>query len=285
MPGLDCWLGLHAFWKEPHEIRVETFDINDLFLEHEQLDSVLTHFERPRHLSVSLVEAHQKALFFYNGSLVRSLEPGRYVHWQLPGKTQCLVIDLRERILDVAGQEIMTADKVTLRMNLLVTFKVVDIERAAQASEDFQQTLYREAQLELRAAVGTRPLDKLLADKDAIGGEVRNNLQKRAVQLGLDIVSIGVRDIILPGEMKNLLNQVTEAHKQAEANLIRRREETAAARSQANTARLMAENPALARMKEMESLQEILAGTKATFILGADMNRQLRDLLVGVESI
>jgi hypothetical protein len=73
---------------------------------------------------------------------------------------------------------------------------------------------------------------------------------------------------------------VIEAQKQAEANLIRRREETAAARSQANTARLLAENPVLARMKELEALEEILAGTKATFILGpGDLAAQVHKLV------
>jgi regulator of protease activity HflC (stomatin/prohibitin superfamily) len=94
--------------------------------------------------------------------------------------------------------------------------------------------------------------------------------------------SVGLRDIILPGEMKQILNQVIEAEKQAQANLIRRREETAAARSQANTAKLLAENPALARMKELESLAEILAGTKATFVLGGgDLGAQVRRLTAG----
>ena len=92
--------------------------------------------------------------------------------------------------------------------------------------------------------------------------------------------SVGLRDIILPGDMKLILNQVIEAQKQAEANLIRRREETAAARSQANTAKLLADNPALARMKELEALQEILSGTKATFILGqGDLTEQIGRLV------
>ena len=79
--------------------------------------------------------------------------------------------------------------------------------------------------------------------------------------------------------MKLILNEVILAQKQAEANLIRRREETAAARSQANTAKLLAENPALTRMKELEALQEILKGTKATFVFGqGEMLDQVRQL-------
>ena len=80
--------------------------------------------------------------------------------------------------------------------------------------------------------------------------------------------------------MKTLLNQVIAATKEAEANLIRRREETAAARSQANTAKLLAENPPLPRLKELEMLKEVLAGTNATFVLGqGDLSDQLRGLI------
>ena len=132
----------------------------------------------------------------------------------------------------------------------------------------------------LRAAIGTKPLDALLADKESVGNEVRAALVPRAEQLGVTVKSVGLRDIILPGDMKSLLNQVIAATKEAEANLIRRREETAAARSQANTARLLAENPQLARLKELELLKDVLAGTKATFVFGqGDLSDQVRTLV------
>ncbi|MEM0915760.1 MAG: SPFH domain-containing protein, partial [Planctomycetota bacterium] len=99
-------------------------------------------------------------------------------------------------------------------------------------------------------------------------------------EFGVELRGVGLRDIILPGEMKQILNQVIEAEKQAEANLIRRREETAAARSQANTAKLLAENPALSRMKELEALQEILKGAKASFVFGsANLSDEVRRLI------
>ena len=94
------------------------------------------------------------------------------------------------------------------------------------------------------------------------------------------VKGVGLRDIILPGDMKSLLNQVIAAQKEAEANLIKRREETAAARSQANTAKLLAENPLLQRLKELELLKDVLADTHATFVLGqGDLSEQLRGLV------
>ena len=160
-----------------------------------------------------------------------------------------------------------------------MSYTVADPVRAVTATADYQQALYREAQLVLRAAVGGKTLDALLADKESVGGAVRTALADRAVELGVSVKSVGLRDIVLPGDMKELMNQVIAATKEAEANLIKRREETAAARSQANTAKLLAESPQLARLKELEMLGQILAGTKATFVLGTgDLAQQIRGL-------
>ena len=111
---------------------------------------------------------------------------------------------------------------------------------------------------------------------------MKNTLTARAAEMGVRVIGVGLRDIVLPGDMKTLLNQVIAATKEAEANLIRRREETAAARSQANTAKLLSESPALARVKELEMLKEVLAGTKATFVFGqGDLTEQIRTLIAG----
>jgi regulator of protease activity HflC (stomatin/prohibitin superfamily) len=260
--------GRHAFWKRPYRVEVETFDVTALTFEHPKLEAVLTHPDSARHLDGVRVHAHERVLLFREGELINQLGPGLHVFWKGAGQVTWKPIDLREQVADVAGQEIMTADKVTLRVNLVATYQVTDPVKAVTVVSDYAQALYRQAQLALRAAVGTRPLDRLLADKDAVGREVREALMARAAEFGVTMRGIGLRDIILPGDMKSILNQVIEAEKQAEANLIRRREETAAARSQANTAKLLAENPVLARMKELEALQEILRGAKTTFVLG-----------------
>jgi regulator of protease activity HflC (stomatin/prohibitin superfamily) len=169
---------------------------------------------------------------------------------------------------------------VSVRVNLVVTWQVADAVRAATASADPAQALYREAQLALRAAIGTRTLDALLADKESVGGEVRESLSGRVSDLGIVVRSVGLRDLILPGDMKALLNQVVAATKEAEANLIKRREETASVRSQANTAKLLADNPQLARLKELELLKDVLAGARTTFVFGnGDIADQVRSLV------
>ena len=254
------------------------------------------------------IREHERGLRFRDGDFVGVLRPGR--SWVIPLRhevevvdatrakfehprldvlvrhaslaAELVVVDRREQVADVAGQEILTQDKVTLRVNLVVAFRIADPVLATGTVSDAAQTLYRDAQLALRAAVGTRALDALLADKESVGGEVRNALAARAREYGVEVRSVGLRDVVLPGGMKTILNQVVAAQKEAEANLIRRREETAAARSQANTARLLAENPVLVRLRELEALEKILAGAKTTFVLGPqDLATQIRTLSAG----
>ena len=93
---------------------------------------------------------------------------------------------MRETMLDVAGQEIMTADKVTLRMNAVVTYRVADARKAVSTTDDVRQALYREAQLALRAIVGARELDQFLTDKDAVAKELEEAVRRRVTDLGLD---------------------------------------------------------------------------------------------------
>ncbi len=272
--------GRHAFWKTEAKLVVEVFDVNAFRFEHNKLEAVVAHADARNHLEVVTVEPGFDVLVMLNGVLRERLTPGKHVFWKAAGNLRVASVDKREHTLDVAGQEIMTSDKVTLRVNLAVTYQVADALKATQTVADFSQSLYRESQLLLRAAVGTRTLDQLLSDKEAVGGEVRTAVAERARDFGVEVKSVGLKDIILPGEMKAILNQVIEAQKKAEADNIKRREETASARSQANTARLLSENPMLARIKELELIQQVLAGADVKFVFGgSDLTEQLRTLV------
>jgi len=274
--------GRHAYWKAGSQIDVEVFDVSSFRFTHAKLASILQHADAAKWLDGVQVDDGAQSLLYRDGVLIDRLGQGLHVYWKGTGKVRFKTVDLREQVADVAGQEIMTSDKVTLRVNLVVTYVVTDVLAAVNATADYAQALYREAQLVLRAAVGAKTLDAILGDKESVGAEVRDALTPRAAALGVSVKSVGLRDIILPGDMKTLLNQVIAASKEAEANLIKRREETAAARSQANTAKLLAENPQLARLKEMELLKDVLAGAKTTFVFGSgDIAEQVRGLLGG----
>jgi regulator of protease activity HflC (stomatin/prohibitin superfamily) len=251
--------GLHALWTVFHTVKVEVLDARGLRLEHERLPVVLGLPGAREALEPVDVEAGHLGVFFREGRAEATLPPGTHALWKGLGRARVTSIDLREQVLDVGGQDIMTADKVTLRLNAVVVFKVVDAVAAATRVDDVRQALYRETQLALRGAVGTRELDGLLADKDALGRELAEALGPRAAEFGVGIVTLGIRDVILPGEMKDLLNKVTEARKAAEANLIVRREEVAAMRMQMNTARMLQESPTLMRLRELEVLERVAA--------------------------
>ena len=153
-------------------------------------------------------------------------------------------------------------------MNAVVTHRVTDARKAVMESDDVRQALYRETQLVVRAVVGTRELDAFLTEKDGVAEEIEQSVCERARDLGLEMASVGIRDVILPGDMKDLMNKVTEAKKAAEANLIARREETAAMRSQANTAKRLADNPTLMRLRELEVLENVASTGKLNIVLG-----------------
>ena len=271
--------GLYAYWTALRDVRVEVIDARRVRFEHAELKVILRSPSVEHALEVVTVPPNHAGALFIDGEFVETLPPGRHAFWKNMAQVKFVPQDMRETVLDVAGQEIMTADKVTLRMNAIVTHRVVDPRAAVCAADDARQALYREAQLALRAVVGARELDTFLTDKDGVASELADMVRPRAKALGLELIAIGIRDIILPGEMKELMNRVTEAKKAAEANLIARREETAAMRSQANTAKLLADNPTLMRLRELEILEKVAASAKLSVVLG---EKSLADRVLNV---
>jgi hypothetical protein len=260
--------GLFAYWNDLRDVKVDVVDARSIRFEHADLPIITRSALADRVLDVSTIEQGHQGVLFIDGKYVETLSPGRYAFWKNTAQVKTVTVDVRETMIDVVGQDIMTNDKVTLRMNAVATYRVVDPRQAVSTVDDVKQALYREVQLALRAVVGSRELDALLADKDVVAREVEEQVRRRVGELGLELVSVGVRDIILPGEMKDLMNKVTEAKKAAEANLIVRREETAAMRSQVNTAKLLQDNPTLMRLRELEVLEKIAATSKLNVVLG-----------------
>ena len=119
-------------------------------------------------------------MLFVDGRYVDTLAPGLYAFWTGHSEAKVVEVDLRETMVDVGGQDIMTADKVTLRLNAVVTYKIVDARRAISQTDDVRQALYRETQLVLRAIVGARELDVFLTDKDAVAKDIEESVSRRA---------------------------------------------------------------------------------------------------------
>jgi regulator of protease activity HflC (stomatin/prohibitin superfamily) len=203
------------------------------------------------------IDQQHQGLLYIDGTMSRVLMPGYYGFWQLNRKVEVRIYDQRIRMLDISGQEILSKDRVSLRINLSANIRVIDAVKADCNIDKVDDFVYKALQLALREAVGTRVLDDILLDKLYINETVKELVLGQLIAVGIDLLSVGVKDIILPGDMKAILNQVVEAQKAAEANVIRRREETAATRNLHNTARIMENNPTLLRLKELEALEKI----------------------------
>jgi regulator of protease activity HflC (stomatin/prohibitin superfamily) len=206
---------------------------------------------------VAQVPAAHVGLLRIDGVQQPLLQPGVSAYWRFNRDLQWELVDTRWQTMEVSGQEILTRDKVGLRLNLAATWRFDDVIGAFAKLAKPADHLYRELQFGLRAAVGTRNLDELLENKQLIDEVVGEHVAKKLAGFGLEIGGVGVKDIVLPGEMKAILAQVVEAGKAAEANVIRRREETAATRSLLNTAKVMEDNPTALRLKELETLERV----------------------------
>ena len=260
--------GQYAYWNGFRDVQVEVVDAREVRFEHPELKLIAGSPNAQMLLDVCMVNRNNAGVLFVDGKFIDTLSPGQYAFWKGASDSRLVEVDLRETIVDVSGQEIMTADKVTLRMNAVVTYRIADPLKCVTQTDDVRQALYRETQLVVREIVGARELDAFLTEKDVVATEIAQAVSERAADLGLHLASVGIRDVILPGEMKDLMNKVTEARKAAEANLIARREETAAMRSQANTAKVLADNPTLMRLRELEVLESIAATGKLNVVLG-----------------
>lgn len=210
-------------------------------------DAILTVQVPAWHVGVLKIDGETQAL----------LPPGLTAYWKINHLVDAEVVDTRLQVLEVSGQEILTKDKVNLRINLAANWRYSDVLLAFSQLTKPIDHLYRELQFALREAVGTRTLDELLEDKQVIDDVVSEQVKSRMLPFGMEIASLGVKDIVLPGDMKNILAQLVEAEKSAQANVIRRREETAATRSLLNTAKVMENNPVALRLKERETLERV----------------------------
>lgn len=225
-----------------------------------------------------IVSEGQRGRLTYDNRFAELLEPGRYCFWNGAVNVNCENIDSGEVLHTVSGQELLTADKISVRVTLVFNCKVVDFVKLAEVG-NYSNQLYTTAQLALRDYVGAHTLDEILAGKHEMSDFVGERLAERAGGLCVEISGAGVKDIILPGEIREIMNTVLIAEKRAQANVITRREEVASTRSLLNTAKLMDENKTLYRLKELEYIGKICEQVGSITLSGqGDLLEQLAAL-------
>jgi len=277
--------GTHAYWNigDKHEFKIVDIsspkisgDIpQEIFKNTVRMASVFHRIE---------VEPYQKAVLYFDRKFNRLLEPGVYCFWKNNIDVSVDYVDTRLKQLNIQGQEIMTQDKVSLRVNFVCKYKITDYLKIITEIESYIEQIHIAAQFAIRDYVGKYKLDEVLSNKDELSEFVLERLKSKERELYVEFSEAGVKDIILPGEIRDIMNTVLMAEKKAQASVITRREEVASTRSLLNTAKLMDENATLYKLKELEYIERICENVGSINLNGSgDVISQLALLLRGKE--
>ena len=271
--------GERAFYARLYrDIRVQTIDLAVEVDLPAELLAPITRMRQRNLVKTAEVPADFTGLLYVDGALRRQLAPGRYGFLQGVRRIDVIMLDRRLQTLEVTGQEVLTKDRIGLRANVTALFRIADPEVVVSVTADPRDYLYKQVQFALRQVVGTRTLEEILGDKEGITVAMTGAVVPLMADAGIEVRSIGVKDVILPGDVRELMNRVIEAEKTAQANVIKRREETAATRSLLSTAKLMEDIPILLRLKELEALEKV-SEKVGNVIVGNGMDGVLDDLV------
>ena len=267
--------GRYVLWRSRERLSVELVDTSPL---EAKLPADFSKLIPADSALQVVVPEHEVSVLSVDGRWDRVLGAGHHVFFTTDRKLGLSPVDLREAEHALSGQEVMTADKVTLRLNLVVRYRVVDPLRLLRSVARLADAIHTETQLVARAHVAAHSLDQLLEQRNLAAEAMKVALAERAAAWGVEVRVADIKDLVLPPEIKAILSKVITAEKEAAANLVLRREEAAATRSLANTARMLENNPTLARLKELELLREVAGkvGQVQLVIGGEALTEKLR---------
>ena len=257
-----------VYWKGAFKVSADLIDVDREPAIPSRLIPALVRLGRESLATLIVVDEGKRGLVYIDGRLARELEPGTYGFWSALAVPRVEVVEMRRQTIEVPGQEILTKDKVTLRVNISTVFEITSATSSRAGVKDANELLYRTLQIAVRQTLGKRTLEEVLAEKADIDDAVLAGVRDEMQPFGVLVRTIAIKDIILPGDIRDILNEVVAAEKQAQANLIRRREEVAATRSLLNTAKLLEENPLMVRLKELEALEKIAGKVGKITVVG-----------------
>ena len=191
-------------------------------------------------------------LLYHKGKFVQVVDAGRYVRWGFHHTAR--MQDLRRTMMLIAGQDVLAADNVSLKLSLLVTYCVTDAVKATHDTQNWQNDLHNVAQLALRAVVGGVAVEALLNQRLEIGAQLLARVQPEAEKIGINVLAVEVKDVMFPADLKRSFAEVLKAKQEGQTALERARGESAALRNLANAARVLEGNPALMNLRLMQSL-------------------------------
>jgi regulator of protease activity HflC (stomatin/prohibitin superfamily) len=206
-----------------------------------------------------LIYEHQKGLKYVLGRYVATLDAGRY--WTLPNYISISAVDIRPEFISIPGQDVLSADGVTLKISLAAEFEIIDPHTAINKTANFRTALYLSLQMALREIVATEKIDDLLLNRSTIAAKLMQRTSTKAAEYGLKLKLADVKDMMFAGEMKKAFSQVVKAQKEGQAALERARGESAALRNLANAARLIDDNPNLLQLRALQGLADSQGNT------------------------
>lgn len=271
--------GKYAFWSvsEKHTFLMADISVPEVSPE---IPEYIMYHVSPRHYTKVTVEEYQKARLYYNKRFVRLLDAGTYYFWKNHIQVDAELVDTRLIQMDIVGQEVLTKDKVAVRINFVCHYRITDYVKIVTEIDDFKGQMHVAAQLALREYIGKYSIDEILDHKEQLSQYVYEKLKEKEGQFYIELADAGIRDIILPGEVREIMNTVLLAEKRAQANVITRREEVASTRSLLNTAKLMDENKTLYQLKELEYIERICENVGSIHVTGGgDLLTQLMSMV------
>ena len=212
-----------------------------------------------------IIFEYERGLKYYKGKFAGILEAGRY--WIFLRSITVHKIDIRPKFISIPGQEVLSLDSVTLKISVMARYEIIDPNLAVNKIENYTEAFYAIVQLAVREIIGSLKIDEILEQRAALNQKLMELTSVKVPELGLKIHSIGIKDIMFPGELKKIFTKVVEAQKEGLAALERARGETAALRNLANTTKILEGNPALLQLRALQSAgNTIVFGVSGTVV-------------------
>jgi regulator of protease activity HflC (stomatin/prohibitin superfamily) len=212
---------------------------------------------------------YERGLLYARGKFVRVLTPGRYRIWPFTFR-RIVVVDTRRASAQIANQKLLTADQITVTLNIVADYEIANLPVAIHKTADYRLQLYEDVQLAARNVVGAVTVDVLLSNRAGINGDIFQAVKPLAESYGLSVLNVGIKDVVLAAKVRDLLMKEAEAKRIAQATLIGAREEVAALRALANAARLAAEHPQLLRLRELDTVRAFAQLPGNTVVMGVN---------------
>lgn len=219
--------------------------------------------------SIKQVDQFQRGLVLTMGRYTSTRNPG----WRivLPVFQRMIKVDIRVRTVDVADQEAITQDNVSIRINAVIYYKVAVPEKAILEVEDFVYAIAQLAQTTMRNVVGEAPLDDVLAKREQLSERILSIIDKATDPWGVDVVSVELKDIVLPENLKRTMAKQAEAERERRANIINSEGEVVAAKNLAEAAQIMATSPGAMHLRTLNSINDISSDQSNTVVFTVPM--------------